>query len=66
MRRLICLLAAAVLLGACSPDHQDKDKQGHSIWKSQTDSIGQAKAARGQLNAAQTAEQRATDAARSQ
>lgn len=65
MLRLICLLAAALLLGACSPDHQDKAKQGDHIWKSETDTIGQAKAARDQLNAAAAAEQRATSAARS-
>lgn len=66
MPRIICLLAAIMLVGACSPDHQDKAKQGDHIWKSETDTIGQAQAARDQLNAAQAAEQRATDAARSQ
>jgi len=58
------LLSAALLLGACSPDQNDQSKQGDHIWKSQTDTIDQAKSARDQLNAAQAAQQRATDAAR--
>jgi len=60
------LLTAALLLGACSPDEHDQAKQNDNVWKSQTDTIGQAKSAVNKLNAAQGAEQKATDDARNQ
>lgn len=61
-----CLLAAALWLTGCSPDHDDRARQGDHIWKSQTDTIDKAKSAVNQLDAAQAAQQRATDAARDQ
>jgi len=62
----MCLLAAALWLAGCSPDHDERARQGDHIWKSQTDTIDHAKSAVNQLDAAQAAQQRATDAARDQ